>query len=135
MKHFYQLAGAAFIAFVLFTSFKSDPGFCSGTTSFVSASPGKELILQVPEVNDKNLADVRSAIENAGGLTFSGYCAKNHVLMYFVDVTVHNDYAFLDTILPPMGFSYNIKEGTTIYQVETDCGLDAGPPQIGSGRQ
>jgi hypothetical protein len=84
----------------------------------------KELIIQVPELNEKNLAAVRGNVEASGGMVFVGYCKKLNVLMYDMDTNVHTDYQFLNTAFMNVSMGYLIKDGSSISQVEISCGMN-----------
>lgn len=86
----------------------------------------KELILQIYGTNDKNYTDIRTTIEDGGGVFFHGYCAEQFIYLYVVNTDVNPDYKFLDK-LTTKGYGYLIKEGSTIEQVQAACGMDAIP--------
>lgn len=90
--------------------------------NFVS-STSKELIIQVPEMNDKNLSEIRKNLELNGGMNFVAYCKNLHVIMYVMDTNIHPDYDFINTAFMNVSLGYVIKEGT-IGQVEVACGLN-----------
>ncbi|HTF02559.1 MAG TPA: hypothetical protein VK826_00980 [Bacteroidia bacterium] len=95
--------------------------FAKHSSSAIVASPYKEFILQVNELNEKNLDQVRTAIESGGGMMYKGYCPKLKVVMYLINREEHPDNSFLDK-LTTLSFTYQIKEGT-IAQVCAECGM------------
>lgn len=95
--------------------------------SVVPAAQYKELILQIYGTNEKNYNDIRSCIEATGGVVFNGYCEKLYIFMYTVNMDLQPEYAFLNK-LTSKGYTYLIKEGSTIEQVQTACGMNEGTP-------
>lgn len=94
------------------------------------ASPYKEFILKVNEINEKNYNQIRSSIENGGGFIFRGYCPNLKVLMYLVDRNMHPDNSFLNK-LTALNFTYEIKDGSNIAAVTAACGLSTdGNPTV-----
>ena len=93
----------------------------------------KELILQIDDMNEKNVAQIRADIEANGGLVFKGYCKKLKVIMYAVDVNLHPDYSFLNTVFMNLSMGYLIKTGASITQVQIECEID--PQTIPSNPQ
>lgn len=90
----------------------------------ISAPIFKEIILQIEDLNEKNLSEIRKNIEISGGLTFKGYCQKLKIIMYVVDTDLHPDYSFLNTAFMNMSMGYVIKEGASILQVQNECDID-----------
>ena len=88
----------------------------------ISLSSQKEVIIQVPEMNEKSLPLVRQNIEAAGGMTFKGFCHQQNVLLYVMDTNIHDDYSFLNTAFMNVSLGYLIKEGS-IAQVQEACGM------------
>jgi hypothetical protein len=84
----------------------------------------KEVIIQVAESNEKNLQDIRTNIEQGGGMHFKGYCKQFKVLLYEMDTDVHPDMSFLNVAFVNIGMGYLLKEGT-IYQVRNECNMPA----------
>lgn len=84
----------------------------------------KELIIQIDDLNEKNIAQVRTNLEATGGLTFKGYCKTFKVLMYAVDTDLHPDNSFLVPVFMNLSMGYLIKESGTIFQVQAACGID-----------
>jgi hypothetical protein len=85
-------------------------------------SSEKEVIIQVPEINEKNLPFVRQNIEASGGMIFKGYCREQKVLLYMMDTNLHDDYAFLNVAFMNVSLGYLIKEGT-FSQVREACDM------------
>jgi hypothetical protein len=83
----------------------------------------KEFVLKVNELNEKNMTEVRNAIELQGGIVFKGYCQSMNVLMYLVNTTMHPDNSFLNK-LTVLNYTYEIKEGSTIRQICDACGME-----------
>jgi hypothetical protein len=111
--------GIAFVAILTLTSSES------GARMRSSAAPVyKELIIQVPGMNEKSVIEVRKSLEDGGGMVFRGHCDDLDVLLYLVDVNVHADYAFINDALQPLSLTYLLKEGT-IADMQTRCGIDA----------
>lgn len=90
--------------------------------TIVAASPFKEFIVKVNELNEKNLSTVRNAIEGGGNIIFKGYCPKLQVLMYLVNRDSYPDNSFLNK-LTTLSFTYEIKEGSSILDVSNACGI------------
>ncbi len=84
----------------------------------------KEVIIQVAEINEKNLPLVRQNIEAAGGMTYKGFCKELNVVLYMMDTNIHSDYAFLNVAFMNVSMGYLIKEGS-ISQVQAACGMPA----------
>lgn len=100
----------------------------SGARMSYSAAPAyKELIIQVPGMNEKSMAEVRKSLEDGGGMVFRGHCNDLDVLLYLVDVNVHADYNFIGEALQPFSLTYLLKEGT-IADMQARCGIDGNIP-------
>lgn len=101
---------------------------CATGSHYLVAAQYKELLIQVEDLNEKNMSEIRTAIEASGGVIFKGYCSSHHILMYLVNRDTHPDNTFLNK-LTALSYSYVIKEGT-ISQVSTDCGVDPIPADM-----
>lgn len=118
------VAMAAFFLNVSFTVSSSQSARAAAAIAQPVTVEYKELILQIYQTNAKNHADIRATIEDGGGVFFKGYCATQAIYLYVVNTDVNPEYKFLDK-LTLKGYSYLIKEGSTIEQVQAACGMDA----------
>ena len=91
----------------------------SKNCSFTSTNI-KEVIIQVADMNEKNLVEIRKNIEFSGGMTFRGYYKDLKVLLYLMDTDQHQDCSFLNTAFMNLSMGYLLKEGT-ILQVQNAC--------------
>lgn len=117
---------ATFLGLNAFTTTSSQQNVQAASQSIgasLVAGQYKELILKVSELNEKNMSDVRNAVELQGGIIFKGYCQSMNVLMYLVNTTMHPDNTFLNK-LTVLNYTYEIKEGSTIRQVCDACGME-----------
>ena len=124
------ISAIALCAIVITSSFTSDTrGVISSAASNYIAMPApnfKELILQFDVVSEKTAPDIRESIEANGGVFFKGYCAEQRAFMYLVNCDVYPNFEFLNK-LDLKGYHYTIKEGSTIAQVQTACGMEVTP--------
>lgn len=82
----------------------------------------KEVLIQVAESNEKNLLNIRTNIEQSGGMRFVGYCKDLKVLLYVMDTDIHSDLSFLNVAFVNVAMGYLIKEGTII-EVQNACNM------------
>ncbi len=128
-----SLGVIAMVIVLLASSFSGSRNLVSGKkfapkfTSILLTSPMKEFIIEVNEVNDKNLSEVRNSLEGQGGISFKGYCPSMHILMYLVDRDMHPDDSFLNK-LTALSLTFQIKEGASIASVTSNCGLEYADP-------
>lgn len=123
-----SMAGLLLLALFVFMNYaqarvpeKNEP------TAAFSVPAYQDLIIQVPQMNEKNKAALKTNILAAGGLVFRGYCDKMQLIMFSVDRTVHADDRFLETIMPSMSLEYFIKTDATIDNVNLACGNPVTP--------
>lgn len=115
--------GVSFLAVLVGTSsFSTASDFFANKKASLVFANEKELIIQVEDVNEKNLPEIRKNIELNGGMTFKGYCSELKVLMYLMDTNQHADITFLNTAFMNVSMGYLIKEGT-ILQVQDACNM------------
>lgn len=120
------MAGLMLLALFVFISYAQARVPVKKETCF-SVPVYQDLIIQVPQMNEKNKATLKTNIMAAGGLVFRGYCDKMQLIMFSVDRTVHADDRFLETIMPSMSLEYFIKTDATIDNVNLACGNPVTP--------
>lgn len=127
------LSVVAMVFVVLASSFAESGNLISGKkfatkfTSILATAQMKEFIIEVNEISDKNLSQVRNSIEGQGGFSFRGYCPSTKMLMYLVDRDMHPDDSFLNK-LTALSFTFQVKEGASIAAVRSNCGLESVDP-------
>lgn len=87
----------------------------------------EELIIQIPGINDKNQHTVSQALVANKGVVYKGYCSTYQVMMILVDRDQQPTNRFLEETMHTVALDFFIKEGTTIAQMYTDCGMDPNP--------
>ncbi|GAB4145079.1 MAG: hypothetical protein Fur0041_19800 [Bacteroidia bacterium] len=92
----------------------------------------KELIIEIPQLTEKNISDIKTTISKFDGVLYQGMCFKKKVLMFHVDTQIQPDYSFLDIVSSSFNVTINIKTGASINQVNSLCGSNydnSGNPQ------
>ena len=82
-----------------------------------------ELIVQVPNSNDKNRGSIERAIIASKGVEYKGYCSSLHVYMMLVDRSVQANDLFIEQIMKAEGMEYYLKVGTTIETIKASCDM------------
>ena len=134
MKHFLHFLIVIFLgsAIMIGLSVRSYADMSSKKSDLVCNTPDYfELIIQIPDLNEKNAESVETLILNEGGIVFLGYCEKMQVLMFNVDRNMHADNSFINPVLKQVPLDFNIKVDASIAQVQNSCGITVViPPPI-----